>query len=153
MLIRGHSLRTRPKLVVCYAAEDLQEHLLVDVEEQESEDKKLKFRVRELNRVSDGGVGILRGVSVDIPKGSVVGVIGPSGSGKSTFLKALNRLWEPPSGTVFFYGHDICALDVLALRRRVGMLFQLPVLFEGMGQMVPLHLLHRHCIKLRYYKT
>jgi len=68
---------------------------------------------------------------VDIPKGGIVGIIGPSGSGKSTLLRALNRLWEPPLGTVFLDGHDICDLDVLSLRRKVGMLFQLPALFEG----------------------
>ncbi|CAN4100158.1 unnamed protein product [Withania somnifera] len=60
-----------------------------------------------------------------------MGIIGPSGSGKSTFLRALNRLWEPPNNTVFLDGADICDLDVLCLRRKVGMLFQLPVLFEG----------------------
>lgn len=74
---------------------------------------------------------ILRGISVDIPKGKIVGIIGPSGGGKSTTLRALNRLWEPPAGTVFLDGHDIVNLDVLGLRRKVGMLFQLPVLFEG----------------------
>ena len=67
-----------------------------------------------------------------MPKGAVVGVIGPSGSGKSTLLRVLNRLWEPPSGTVFLDGTDIRELDVLGLRRKVGMLFQVPVLFEGM---------------------
>ncbi|KAL4566744.1 hypothetical protein LXL04_030867 [Taraxacum kok-saghyz] len=55
----------------------------------------------------------------------------PSGSGKSTLVRALNRLWEPASGTVFLDGKDITGLDVLQLRRKVGMLFQLPVLFEG----------------------
>ncbi|PPS19901.1 hypothetical protein GOBAR_AA00660 [Gossypium barbadense] len=61
----------------------------------------------------------------------IVGIIGPSGSGKSTLLRALNRLWEPPSDTVFLDGRDIVDLDVLGLRRKVGMLFQLPVLFQG----------------------
>ncbi|KAJ6435859.1 hypothetical protein OIU84_000977 [Salix udensis] len=50
---------------------------------------------------------------------------------KSTVLRALNRLWEPPSGTVFIDGHDVTDLDVLGHRRKVGMLFQLPALFEG----------------------
>ncbi|AQK66619.1 Phosphate import ATP-binding protein pstB 1 [Zea mays] len=60
-----------------------------------------------------------------------MGVIGPSGSGKSTLLRALNRLWEPAPGAVLLDGADICALDVLALRRKVGMLFQLPAMFDG----------------------
>ncbi|XP_059299733.1 ABC transporter I family member 17-like isoform X1 [Lycium ferocissimum] len=90
-----------------------------------------KIQVRGLNKVSDKGDFILNSVSVDIPKGIIMGIIGPSGSGKSTFLRALNRLWEPPKNTVFLDGDDICDLDVLCLRRKVGMLFQLPVLFEG----------------------
>ncbi|KAF9616256.1 hypothetical protein IFM89_029032 [Coptis chinensis] len=59
-------------------SDSLQDHLIVAVEEL---DPKLKFRVRDLKKVSDAGVTILRGVSVDIPKGMIVGVIGPSGSG------------------------------------------------------------------------
>ncbi|KAF5180423.1 Phosphate import atp-binding protein pstb [Thalictrum thalictroides] len=110
-------------------SDDSQEHLLVDVDETER--PKLKFRIRDLKKVSVTGDPILRGVSVDIPKGLIIGIIGPSGSGKSTLLRALNRLWEPSLGTVFFDDQDICDLDVLILRRKVGMLFQLPVLFEG----------------------
>uniref|UniRef100_K3XYV7 ABC transporter domain-containing protein n=1 Tax=Setaria italica TaxID=4555 RepID=K3XYV7_SETIT len=60
-----------------------------------------------------------------------MGVIGPSGSGKSTLLRALNRLWEPAPGAVLLDGADIRGIDVLALRRRVGMLFQLPAMFDG----------------------
>ncbi|KAK9099862.1 hypothetical protein Scep_023292 [Stephania cephalantha] len=104
--------------------------VVVEVNEPDSGTKP-KIRVRGLTRVSDSGVTILREVCVDIPKGLIVGIIGPSGSGKSTLLRALNRLWEPTSESVFLDGRDITDLDVLSLRRRVGMLFQLPVLFEG----------------------
>lgn len=104
---------------------------MVDDDRFESE---TKIQVRELTRFSEKGDPILSKVNLDIPRGMIMGVIGPSGSGKSTFLRALNRLWEPSSGTVFLDGQDICGLDVLALRRRVGMLFQLPVLFEGKKQ-------------------
>lgn len=92
---------------------------------------EMKIEVRHLTKVSDKDVRILNKVNLDIPKGVIMGVIGPSGSGKSTFLRALNRLWEPASASVFLDGVDICQLDVLSLRRKVGMLFQLPVLFEG----------------------
>ncbi|OMO51329.1 ABC transporter-like protein [Corchorus capsularis] len=120
------------------------EHLLVAVDEAEDHQNNnnnhhvavdegggMKFEIRDLRKVSDTGVPILNGINVDIPKGVIVGIIGPSGSGKSTFLRALNRLWEPPSDTVFLDGRDIVDLDVLALRRKVGMLFQLPALFQG----------------------
>ncbi|KAK9097407.1 hypothetical protein Sjap_022904 [Stephania japonica] len=106
--------------------------VVVEVNEPDSDpDTKPKIRVSGLTRVSNSGVPILREVCVDISKGLIVGIIGPSGSGKSTFLRALNRLWEPSSGSIFLDGQDITDLDVLSLRRRVGMLFQLPVLFEG----------------------
>ncbi|TKW22915.1 hypothetical protein SEVIR_4G259400v4 [Setaria viridis] len=90
-----------------------------------------KIRVRELRRQAAGGQEILRGVDLDVPRGVVMGVIGPSGSGKSTLLRALNRLWEPAPGAVLLDGADICGLDVRTLRRRVGMLFQQPAMFEG----------------------
>lgn len=93
-----------------------------------------KFSIRNLTTeqvISESGRPILKGISAEIPKGMVVGIIGPSGSGKSTLLRALNRLWEPPPHTVFMDGRDICSLDVLNLRRKVGMLFQLPAIFDG----------------------
>ncbi|PVH47290.1 hypothetical protein PAHAL_4G029700 [Panicum hallii] len=90
-----------------------------------------KIRVRGLCRRAAGGQEILRGVDLDVPRGAVVGVIGPSGSGKSTLLRALNRLWEPAPGAVLLDGADVCGLDVRALRRRVGMLFQQPAMFDG----------------------
>ncbi|ERN07386.1 hypothetical protein AMTRI_Chr12g241530 [Amborella trichopoda] len=111
-------------------SEDRKE-LLLNVAEEEEFPKFTKIRVRDLSYKSRTGVPILSGVCVDISKGLIVGIIGPSGSGKSTFLRALNRLWEPPSGAVFLDGEDIQDIDVLSLRRKVGMLFQLPALFEG----------------------
>ncbi|XP_048232076.1 ABC transporter I family member 17 isoform X2 [Ricinus communis] len=110
------------------------EHLLTvtDIESAtDNDDNQYKFRIRNLTRETDGGAKILNGVNLDVPKGVIVGIVGPSGSGKSTFLRSLNRLWEPPPGTVFLDGCDIRDLDVLSLRRKVGMLFQIPVLFEG----------------------
>ena len=99
-----------------------------------------KIRVRGLSRrAAVSGEEILRGVDLDVPRGVVVGVIGPSGSGKSTLLRALNRLWEPAPGAVLLDGADICGLDVRALRRRVGMLFQQPAMFEGTCALRPGH--------------
>lgn len=109
------------------------EHLLsVNVNENGGfNGSESKIQVKNLTRSLDKGVSTLQNASLDIPRGKIMGIIGPSGSGKSTLLRALNRLWEPPSGTVFLDGKDITSLDVLLLRRKVGMLFQLPVLFEG----------------------
>ncbi|KAK6147954.1 hypothetical protein DH2020_018866 [Rehmannia glutinosa] len=113
-----------------YPIDEAQAHLLTEAAET-GQPGGAKIEVRDLTKVSDKDVRILRKVNVDIPRGMIMGVIGPSGSGKSTFLRALNRLWEPASGCVLLDGVDICELDVLNLRRKVGMLFQLPVLFEG----------------------
>ncbi|XAR50435.1 Phosphate-transporting ATPase [Bertholletia excelsa] len=107
----------------------LREHLLVVDEEEQ--DVAVKIRIRDLVRESEKGEVILRKVNVDVPRGVIMGIIGPSGSGKSTLLRAINRLWEPPETTVFLDGEDIRGLDVLGLRRKVGMLFQLPAMFEG----------------------
>ncbi|KAK8500895.1 hypothetical protein V6N13_061836 [Hibiscus sabdariffa] len=114
------------------------EHLLLTVDDVDHHDVDggtgdgvMKFEIRDLRKVSDAGVPILNGINVAIPKGMIVGIIGPSGSGKSTLLRSLNRLWEPPSDTVFLDGRNIVDLDVLGLRRKVGMLFQLPALFQG----------------------
>lgn len=113
--------------------DDCREHLVqVDGYAANGNATKPKFHITNLTKFSDDGVPILKGIHLDIPKGVIVGVIGPSGSGKSTLLRALNRLWEPPSASVFLDARDICHLDVLSLRRKVGMLFQLPALFEGL---------------------
>ncbi|KAJ0985104.1 hypothetical protein J5N97_003460 [Dioscorea zingiberensis] len=113
------------------ASPEASERLLGDVEVSIGGDEA-KIRVERLERLSETtGEAILKGISLEIPKGAIVGIIGPSGSGKSTLLRALNRLWEPSAGAVFLDGDDISRLDVLSLRRRVGMLFQLPALFDG----------------------
>src|SRR5215212_4010807 len=76
-----------------------------------------------------GGVEILRGVDARIPEGDITAVVGPSGAGKSSLPRAINRLIEPSSGEVYLDGEPTSALDPLELRRRVGMVFQIPTLF------------------------
>jgi ABC-type methionine transport system ATPase subunit len=76
-----------------------------------------------------GGTEILKDVDVAIRDGGVTAVVGPSGAGKSTLLRAINRLIEPTSGEVFLDGEPTSGLDPLELRRRVGMVFQIPALF------------------------
>ena len=76
-----------------------------------------------------GGTEILKGVDIAIRDGGVTAVVGPSGAGKSTLLRTINRLIEPTSGEVFLDGEPTSGLDPLELRRRVGMVFQIPALF------------------------
>jgi ABC-type oligopeptide transport system ATPase subunit len=73
---------------------------------------------------------ILKGLSFDIPRGAVVGIVGGSGSGKSTLGRTLIRLLEPTGGSIRFDGRDITHLDEAGLRpmrRRMQMIFQDPM--------------------------
>ncbi len=69
---------------------------------------------------------VLRGIDVTINKGDIVAVIGPSGSGKSTFLRCLNCMEDPTSGSIIFNGVDIADMkvDINEHRRHMGMVFQ-----------------------------
>lgn len=83
--------------------------------------------VKDLKKYYNGEeIKALDGVTTDIRKGEVVVVIGPSGSGKSTFLRSLNLLERPTSGTITFNGTDITskATDINKLRQKMGMVFQ-----------------------------
>ncbi|MBM7047414.1 amino acid ABC transporter permease/ATP-binding protein [Rhizobium lusitanum] len=74
--------------------------------------------------MSYGDLDVLKGVDLDIAKGTVTCIIGPSGSGKSTLLRCLNRLVEPKGGDILLDGESILAMKPEGLRRRVGMVFQ-----------------------------
>lgn len=73
---------------------------------------------------------VLAGVSLHIPAGSVVGVVGASGSGKSTLLLLLERFYDVTSGCVRFDGRDVREFDLAWLRRHVGLVSQEPKLFD-----------------------
>ena len=81
--------------------------------------------VKDLTK-SFGKHQVLQGINEHISKGEKVAIIGPSGSGKSTFLRCLNLLEEPTSGTITFEGVDITdpKNDINKLRARMGMVFQ-----------------------------
>ncbi len=73
-----------------------------------------------------GNIKVLKGITEKITKGEVVAIIGPSGSGKSTFLRCLNLLEQPTSGTITVDGEVITqkGFNVNALRQKMGMVFQ-----------------------------
>ena len=81
--------------------------------------------VKDLHK-SFGDHEVLKGVNEHISKGEKVVIIGASGSGKSTFLRCLNLLEQPTSGTITFDGTDITdpKQDINRLRRKMGMVFQ-----------------------------
>jgi putative ABC transport system ATP-binding protein len=94
------------------------------------------FRVEHLSlhypaRRGRPDIPILDDVSFVLERGGALTLVGPSGAGKSTLLRCLNRLVEPTSGTVAFAGQDVKSFDPRALRCRVGLVMQAPVLFDG----------------------
>ncbi len=91
------------------------------------------IKVDDLHK-SFGKVDVLKGISTEIRKGDVVVIIGPSGSGKSTFLRTLNLLEEPTSGSIYFEGTDITdkKVDINVHRQKMGMVFQQFNLFPHM---------------------
>ncbi len=78
--------------------------------------------------VGDTLVHALRGVSIEIPKGELIVLLGPSGSGKSTFLNIIGGLDQPTTGNVHFKGHALAAMtdkEITYFRREhVGFVFQ-----------------------------
>jgi putative ABC transport system ATP-binding protein len=81
--------------------------------------------------VRRGGAVLLDAVTCQIPARACTAVTGPSGAGKTTLLRLLNRLGDPDSGQIHLDGQPLPALDVLALRRRVALVAQAPVLLTS----------------------
>ncbi len=73
-----------------------------------------------------GNLIVLDNITTNIEKGEVISIIGPSGTGKSTFLRCLNMLETPTSGTVSFEGVDLTDkhADINGIRKKMGMVFQ-----------------------------
>lgn len=82
---------------------------------------------------SFGNVQVLKGIDLDVNKGEVIAIIGPSGCGKSTFLRCLNCMEDPTSGSIFFDDVDIAdvKVDINVHRRHIGMIFQQFNLFNN----------------------
>jgi subfamily B ATP-binding cassette protein HlyB/CyaB len=72
----------------------------------------------------------LRGVSLDIAPGEMLGIVGPSGSGKSTLTKLVQRLYVPEQGRVLVDGTDLALVDPAWLRRQIGVVLQENILFN-----------------------
>lgn len=92
--------------------------------------------VEKLHKVF-GDNEVLKGITEEIVKGEVVAIIGPSGSGKSTFLRCINLLEQPTSGTITVDGEVITTkgCDINRLRQKMGMVFQQFNLFPHLNVM------------------
>jgi ATP-binding cassette, subfamily B, bacterial HlyB/CyaB len=73
---------------------------------------------------------ILQSLSLEIPAGQVLGIVGSSGSGKSTLAKLIQRLYVPETGRVLIDGIDLAMVDAAWLRRQIGVVLQENVLFS-----------------------
>ncbi len=94
-----------------------------------------------------GKLKVLKNINVKIKEGEKVAIIGPSGSGKSTFLRCLNCMEDPTSGSIIFNGTDIADMkvDINLHRRHMGMVFQQFNLFNNKKvldniMMAPVHI-------------
>lgn len=74
---------------------------------------------------------ILSITELSVPTGRITCILGPSGSGKTTFLRLLNKMISPDSGSIYYQSEDIKQIKSVFLRRRVCLLSQEPRIFEG----------------------
>src|SRR5262245_4635351 len=84
---------------------------------------------------SFGDLQVLRGLSLDIPRGQVVAILGGSGSGKSTLLKLIGGQLQPERGAVTVEGknvHQLSSDELYKLRLEIGMMFQTSGLFSDL---------------------
>jgi phosphonate transport system ATP-binding protein len=96
------------------------------------------LRIEGLEKTYRTGDPALRGVSLSVGTGEIIGLIGPSGAGKSTLIRCVNRLVEPNGGKVFLGETEITSLgqrDLRRVRRHIGMIFQEFALVERLTVM------------------
>lgn len=83
-----------------------------------------------MRQVREGNV-VLDGVELEIMQGEITALVGPSGAGKTSLLRLLNRLDDPTSGEILYDSKSLNRYAVQELRRRIGFVFQTPVMFPG----------------------
>ena len=92
---------------------------------------KYVLEIKNLKKSFDGN-GVLDGINLAMGDGEVVVVVGPSGCGKSTLLRCVNGLETPDSGEILLDGAPISGMDMVQVRRQIGMVFQSYDLFPHM---------------------
>jgi ATP-binding cassette subfamily B protein len=126
ILQRGRAAMQRidEVLGVAPSIDDRPDVLPVETLRGEIEFRDLSFRY------DTGREEALRGVSLHVPAGSVLGVVGPIGSGKTTLASLVPRLFEVPDGTLFLDGHDVNRIPLRVLRSAIAMVPQDAFLFS-----------------------
>ena len=94
---------------------------------------EILISVRNLKK-SFGDNEVLKGININIKNGEKIAIIGPSGCGKSTFLRCINCMEDPSSGSIFFEGEDLADMkvDINIHRQKIGMVFQQFNLFNNL---------------------
>lgn len=94
---------------------------------------EILISVRNLKK-SFGDNEVLKGININIKNGEKIAIIGPSGCGKSTFLRCINCMEDPSSGSIFFEGEDLADMkvDINVHRQKIGMVFQQFNLFNNL---------------------
>ncbi len=95
------------------------------------EDGSVRFEDVSFKYRADAEEEVLEHVSLHIPSGATVGILGGTGSGKSSLVQLIARLYDTSAGTVYVGGHDVREYDLATLRDAVGMVLQKNVLFSG----------------------
>jgi ATP-binding cassette subfamily B protein len=90
---------------------------------------KGEIEFRSLN-FSYGNTEVLRDISLKIPAGSSLAIVGPTGSGKSTLVDLISRQYEVPEGSLLIDGRPVCDYPLAVLRRNIGMVPQETFLFS-----------------------
>jgi phospholipid/cholesterol/gamma-HCH transport system ATP-binding protein len=93
------------------------------------------IRLTDVRKTFDGKDFVVKGMNLEIPKGSLTAIIGFSGTGKSVILKHILGLYKPTSGKIEVLGQDVGTMDpdkLTEFRRRFGVLFQGSALFDDM---------------------
>jgi putative ABC transport system ATP-binding protein len=88
------------------------------------------FRLRDVRQAKSGRV-LLRDIDLVLSRGRITVLLGSSGAGKTSLLRLLNRLDDPEAGEISYLGRSLEAYPPTELRRRVGFVFQTPVMFAG----------------------
>ena len=130
MLILAPALRDLPIVLNKPAVIFMPRPEIIELDPASQASLAIAIATKNLSRIVTGKV-LVNDITMQVRQGEVLAVVGPSGAGKSSFLRLLNRLDEPTSGTVLLNGrnyHQIAARDV---RRCVGMVMQTAYLFPG----------------------
>ena len=92
----------------------------------------MSLKIKNLTK-NYGDLEVLKGIDLQVAKGEVVVILGPSGCGKSTFLRCINALERPNSGEISLNDELITSQNIIAMRQKIGMVFQSYDLFSHLS--------------------